>query len=79
MFSLAGLGVRGDLVSVKKSVGRNQLLPQGLAVYASPENRKLFEEEKLVSSKDGSGTWRNKTLRFPLATSFPLIFNLKMK
>uniref|UniRef100_A0A9L0T0U9 Large ribosomal subunit protein bL9m n=1 Tax=Equus caballus TaxID=9796 RepID=A0A9L0T0U9_HORSE len=46
--SVEGLGVRGDLVSVKKSVGRNQLLPQGLAVYASPENRKLFEEEKLL-------------------------------
>ncbi|XP_045151572.1 39S ribosomal protein L9, mitochondrial [Echinops telfairi] len=48
LFSLAELGVRGDLVSVKKSVARNQLFPQGLAVYASPENRKLFEEEKLL-------------------------------
>uniref|UniRef100_A0A7N5JUW7 Large ribosomal subunit protein bL9m n=1 Tax=Ailuropoda melanoleuca TaxID=9646 RepID=A0A7N5JUW7_AILME len=46
--SLSGLGVRGDLVSVKKSLGRNQLLPQGLAVYASPQNKKLFEEEKLL-------------------------------
>ncbi|XP_058395161.1 large ribosomal subunit protein bL9m isoform X2 [Diceros bicornis minor] len=44
--SVEELGVRGDLVSVKKSVGRNRLLPQGLAVYASPENKKLFEEEK---------------------------------
>ncbi|KAM9368349.1 large ribosomal subunit protein bL9m [Phaethornis superciliosus] len=41
-----GLGTRGDLVSVKKSLGRNKLLPQGLAVYASPENLRLFEEEK---------------------------------
>ncbi|EPY75965.1 zinc finger protein 608 [Camelus ferus] len=41
------LGIRGDLASVKKSEGRNHiLLPQGLAVYASPENKKLFEEEK---------------------------------
>lgn len=63
LFSLAGLGVRGDLVSVKKSLGRNQLLPQGLAVYASPENKKLFEEEKLVSAKEGRGTWRNKNLK----------------
>ncbi|XP_034357171.1 large ribosomal subunit protein bL9m [Arvicanthis niloticus] len=46
--SVDEIGVRGDLVSVKKSVGRNKLLPQGLAVYASPENRKLFEEEKLL-------------------------------
>lgn len=29
-------------------MGRNGLLPQGLAVYASPENKKLFEEEKLL-------------------------------
>lgn len=71
LFSLAELGVRGDLVSVKKSVGRNQLLPQGLAVYASPENRKLFEEEKLVSSREGRGTRRNTTFRFPLTTSLP--------
>ncbi|XP_036046626.1 39S ribosomal protein L9, mitochondrial [Onychomys torridus] len=46
--SVDEIGVRGDLVSVKKSVGRNKLLPQGLAVYASPENKKLFEEEKLL-------------------------------
>ncbi|XP_071474529.1 large ribosomal subunit protein bL9m isoform X2 [Marmota flaviventris] len=46
--SVEKLGVRGDLVSVSKSLGRNRLLPQGLAVYASPENRKLFEEEKLT-------------------------------
>ncbi|KAF1598117.1 UNVERIFIED_CONTAM: 39S ribosomal protein L9, mitochondrial, partial [Eudyptes robustus] len=44
--SVENLGSRGDVVSVKKSVGRNKLLPQGLAVYASPENRKMFEEEK---------------------------------
>nr|XP_040139710.1 LOW QUALITY PROTEIN: 39S ribosomal protein L9, mitochondrial-like [Ictidomys tridecemlineatus] len=46
--SVEKLGVRGDLVSISKSLGRNRLLPQGLAVYASPENRKLFEEEKLL-------------------------------
>uniref|UniRef100_A0A8C0KBQ0 Large ribosomal subunit protein bL9m n=1 Tax=Canis lupus dingo TaxID=286419 RepID=A0A8C0KBQ0_CANLU len=77
--SVEGLGVRGDLVSVKKSLGRNRLLPQGLAVYASPENKKLFEEEKLVSTKEGRGTWRNRILKFLLATSFPLLSNLKMK
>uniref|UniRef100_A0A667I9I7 Large ribosomal subunit protein bL9m n=1 Tax=Lynx canadensis TaxID=61383 RepID=A0A667I9I7_LYNCA len=46
--SVVGLGVRGDLVSVKKPLGRNRLLPQGLAVYASPDNKKFFEEEKLL-------------------------------
>ncbi|XP_065509951.1 large ribosomal subunit protein bL9m isoform X2 [Caloenas nicobarica] len=44
--AVEGLGTRGDLVSVEKHVGRNKLLPRGLAVYASPENRRLFEEEK---------------------------------
>ncbi|KFO69892.1 hypothetical protein N303_13438, partial [Cuculus canorus] len=44
--SVENLGSRGDVVSVKKNLGRNKLLPQGLAVYASPENRRLFEEEK---------------------------------
>lgn len=39
------LGGRGDTVLVKKSVGRNKLLPQGLAVYASPENKETFAEE----------------------------------
>ncbi|XP_069041517.1 large ribosomal subunit protein bL9m isoform X2 [Lepisosteus oculatus] len=40
------LGGRGDVVFVKKSLGRNKLLPEGLAVYASPENRQMFEEER---------------------------------
>lgn len=42
------LGGRGDTVFVKKSVGRNKLLPQGLAVYPSPENKKIFAEELRV-------------------------------
>ncbi|XP_060676585.1 39S ribosomal protein L9, mitochondrial [Hemiscyllium ocellatum] len=40
------LGGRGDTVYVKKSVGRNQLLPRGLAVYTSPENTAHFQEER---------------------------------
>ncbi|KAF7653814.1 hypothetical protein LDENG_00078180 [Lucifuga dentata] len=39
------LGGRGETVFVKKSVGRNKLLPQGLAVYPSPENKQIFAEE----------------------------------
>lgn len=38
-------GGRGDTVCVKKSVGRNKLLAQGLAVYSSPENKQMFAEE----------------------------------
>ncbi|XP_007564990.1 large ribosomal subunit protein bL9m [Poecilia formosa] len=39
------LGGRGDTVFVKKSIGRNKLLAQGLAVYPSPENKQIFAEE----------------------------------
>ncbi|XP_051992656.1 39S ribosomal protein L9, mitochondrial-like [Xyrauchen texanus] len=40
------LGGRGDTVFVKKSLGRNTLLPQGLAVYPSQENKDMFAEER---------------------------------
>uniref|UniRef100_A0A673ISA1 Large ribosomal subunit protein bL9m n=1 Tax=Sinocyclocheilus rhinocerous TaxID=307959 RepID=A0A673ISA1_9TELE len=39
------LGGRGNTVFVKKSLGRNKLLPQGLAVYPSQENKGMFAEE----------------------------------
>lgn len=45
---LTGLGGRGDTVFVKRSVGRNKLLAQGLAAYPSPENKQLFAEELRV-------------------------------
>lgn len=48
MFVRAELGGRGDTVFVKKSVGRNKLLTQGLAVYPSPENKQMFAEELRV-------------------------------
>ncbi|XP_067831989.1 39S ribosomal protein L9, mitochondrial [Heptranchias perlo] len=40
------LGGRGDTVFVKKSIGRNRLLRQALAVYASPENKAAYEQER---------------------------------
>ncbi|XP_015257920.1 PREDICTED: 39S ribosomal protein L9, mitochondrial [Cyprinodon variegatus] len=43
--TVAKLGGRGDTVYVRKSVGRNKLLAQGLAVYPSPENKQMFAEE----------------------------------
>uniref|UniRef100_A0A5F9DV35 Large ribosomal subunit protein bL9m n=1 Tax=Oryctolagus cuniculus TaxID=9986 RepID=A0A5F9DV35_RABIT len=63
------LGVRGDLISVKKSVGRNRLLPQGLAVDASPENEKLFEGEKWLRQEGKLEKIQTKageaTVKFP--------------
>ena len=40
------LGRLGDLVEVKAGYGRNFLLPQGLAMAATPSNLKVFELER---------------------------------
>jgi large subunit ribosomal protein L9 len=40
------LGTLGDVVEVKPGYGRNFLLPQGLAMVASPANLKVFEQER---------------------------------
>jgi large subunit ribosomal protein L9 len=46
------LGSLGDVVTVKAGYGRNYLLPQGLAMPASPANLKVFElERKKLQSK----------------------------
>ncbi|XP_029976745.1 large ribosomal subunit protein bL9m isoform X2 [Salarias fasciatus] len=54
------LGGRGDTVFVRKSIGRNKLLAQGLAVYASPENKQTFAEE-LKLLQEGSSEERTQT------------------
>ncbi|MGB5255582.1 MAG: 50S ribosomal protein L9 [Sedimenticolaceae bacterium] len=43
---VANLGGLGEKVSVKSGFGRNFLIPKGKAVFASPENVKLFEERR---------------------------------
>ena len=40
------LGKLGDVVSVKAGYGRNYLLPQGIAMQATPGNLKAFELER---------------------------------
>lgn len=40
------LGVLGDVVNVKPGYARNYLLPQGMAMVASPSNLKVFELER---------------------------------
>jgi large subunit ribosomal protein L9 len=40
------LGEAGEVVNVKPGFARNYLIPQGLAMSASPQNRKRFENEK---------------------------------
>ncbi|KAM4013842.1 large ribosomal subunit protein bL9m isoform 2-T2 [Anomaloglossus baeobatrachus] len=60
------LGSRGDTVLVDKRRGRNKLLAQGLAVYASPENKEIFEEERKMQQAGELGgrkqTWTGEML-----------------
>ncbi|MFP4086282.1 MAG: 50S ribosomal protein L9 [Desulfobacteraceae bacterium] len=37
------LGLEGDVVNVAKGYGRNYLIPQGIAIEATPRNRKAME------------------------------------
>ena len=48
---VANLGGLGEKVSVKSGFGRNFLIPQGKAVFASAENVKLFEERRAELEK----------------------------
>ncbi|MFO7839070.1 MAG: 50S ribosomal protein L9 [Desulfosalsimonadaceae bacterium] len=40
------LGIAGSEVDVKKGYARNYLVPQGKAVYATPQNRKFMEQQR---------------------------------
>ncbi|KAM4878207.1 large ribosomal subunit protein bL9m isoform 1-T1 [Sylvia borin] len=60
------VGGRGDVVRVSKALGRNKLLPQGLALYPSAQNchrlrGELDQQEKLEQTQTQSG---QKTLAF---------------
>ena len=47
------LGGKNELVKVRNGYARNFLIPQGLAVEASPSNRKQLDERlKVVSKKE---------------------------
>lgn len=43
---VVSLGQLGDVVSVKPGYARNYLIPQGMAVRASKENREAFEARR---------------------------------
>lgn len=72
------LGGRGDTVLVKKSIGRNKLLPQGLAVYPSPENKQIFAEE-LRLLREGKPEDRLQTRTGLLTLDYLKNFKLKMR
>lgn len=41
---VANLGYKDDIVNVKNGYANNYLLPQGMAVIATPSNKKMHEE-----------------------------------
>ena len=52
-----GLGYKDDVVEVKDGYGRNYLIPQGMAVIASPAALKVLEErseERRVGKECGA-------------------------
>ena len=63
---VAGLGAAGTLVSVKRGYGRNFLLPQGFALYATEENITKYgdgasmEEQAEEQAEDDAASLINK-------------------
>jgi len=43
---VANLGLKDDIVKVKPGYGRNYLIPQGLAILATPSARKVHAENQ---------------------------------
>ena len=55
---ISKLGNMGDTVQVKQGFGRNFLIPSGMALRATKENKELFEETKarlLEENKEAIG------------------------
>jgi large subunit ribosomal protein L9 len=43
---IAGVGYKNDLVTVKDGFARNYLIPKGMAIIATPSNKKMLAETK---------------------------------
>ncbi len=52
---VSGLGVLGDKVEVKSGYGRNFLIPNGKAVFATKDNIKEFEARRADLEKQAAG------------------------
>ena len=79
------LGYKNDIVNVKDGYGRNYLIPQGLAVIASPSAKKVLAEDlrqrqhKLAAIKkeaeEKAAKMEGVTLRIAAKTSkFGVVF-----
>ena len=48
-----GLGKAGEIVKASDGYARNMLLPKKLAMAATPENKKVLEEQRAVLDDSG--------------------------
>ena len=51
---IPGIGIKGDVVSVRPNYGRSKLLLTGLAEYASPENLEALRKVQIGKSSEQS-------------------------
>jgi len=72
------LGVRGDLVKVKPGYGRNYLLPRGLAIHATPGNKKQIELQRKALLKKESAERDTATQQADLLKEVTLEFARKV-
>lgn len=67
MDDVEGVGIKGEVVNVRPFIARNVLLPSNKAVYASPANLAVMEEEKekgtIRTVLKHSSPWAPKTAR----------------
>jgi len=74
-----GLGIRGDKVSVKREIFHDELYPEGLAVYASPDNIAEFEEERQIQGIEGEATRLGVNARMTMKELNNMSLNIPLK
>jgi large subunit ribosomal protein L9 len=72
------LGVRGELVKVRPGYGRNFLLPRGLAVQATPGNKKQIEMQRRTLLKKEAAERDTATQQADLIKEVTLEFARKV-
>jgi large subunit ribosomal protein L9 len=72
------LGARGDLVKVKPGYGRNYLLPRGLAIQATPGNKKQIELQRKALLKKEAAERDTATQQADLLKEVTLVFTRKV-
>jgi large subunit ribosomal protein L9 len=72
------LGARGDIVKVKPGYGRNYLLPRGLAIQATPGNKKQIELQRKNLLKKEAVERDTATQQADLLKEVTLVFARKV-